>query len=408
MNSQEQFDVCIIGGGMVGATMAIALSGQGLRIAVVEAFPFRSDQQPSYDARSIALAYGSHKIFDSIGLWREMRDESTAIKEIHISDQGQFGVTRIDAHKEDVDALGYVIENRVIGGALMQRLNSCEDVSLLCPAKLESIQYHSDGLELGIALNDGVHKIRTRLMVGADGGNSQVRKLLDIGVNRWEYGQTAIISTVTPAYKHNNVAYERFTPGGPMALLPMSENRCSLVLTTRDADVDGVMALEDDAFLSLLTDRFGYRLGAFTRVAKRHAYPLVMLKTKEHIRPGVAIIGNAAHTLHPVAGQGFNLGIRDVSTLAEVVVNAARQGEDIGSDAVLKRYEVARKRDHMGVIGFTDTVARVFSNQWGPLAHLRSKGLLVTDLVPPLKHFLTRRTMGMAGRLPRLSRGLPL
>lgn len=408
MSSQSQYDVVIVGGGMVGATMALALSGYGMRIAVVEAFPFRSDQQPSYDARSIALAYGSYRIFESLGLWTAMQDEATPINKIHISDQGRFGVTRLDAQEEGVKALGYVIESRVIGAALVPRLNEAEDIDLLCPARLEGIEDTGDGLSLSIARDDACETIVTKSLIGADGGKSQVRKLLDIDVTRWEYGQTAVISTVSPSSPHNNIAYERFTASGPMALLPMSDNRCSLVLTVRDEDVDSILALDDAAFLKELNARFGYRLGAFVRTAKRHAYPLAMLKTKEHIRPRVAIIGNAAHTIHPVAGQGFNLGIRDISTLAEVMVNAHRRGQDIGSVDVLKQYADQRKRDHMQVIGFTDTIARVFSNQLDPLAHLRSKGLLITDLVPPIKHFLTKRTMGLAGRLPRLSRGLSL
>jgi len=402
------YDVVVVGGGMVGATMAVALSGQGLSIAIVEAFPFRSDQQPSYDARSIALAYGSHKIFAAMGVWDDMRDGATPIKKIHISDQGQFGVTRLDAQQEGVSSLGYVIENRVIGGALMARLAQCEDVSLLCPAKLESVSYEDHLLKADLSVDGEIKTISARLLIGADGGNSQVRKLLDIDVTRWEYGQTAVIANVTPSYPHNNVAYERFTSSGPMALLPMSDGRCSLVLTVRDENLDEILALDDDAFLSILNERFGFRLGRFERCSERHSYPLVMLKTKEHIRSRVAIIGNAAHSLHPVAGQGFNLGIRDVSVLAELIVAANRNGLDFGSESVLRDYVDQRKRDHMRVIGFTDVLARLFSNELGPLAHVRSKGLFLTDLFPPLKHFLSRRTMGLAGRLPRLSRGIQL
>ena len=408
IEGNTQYDVVIVGGGMVGASMAVALSGQGLRIAVVEAFPFRSEQQPSYDARSIALAYGSRKIFDAIGVWADMQDDATAIKNIHISDQGQFGVTRLDAKKEGVNALGYVIENRVIGGALMARLSQCDDVSMLCPAKLESVSYEERHLNATLALDDGAQTISARLLIAADGGNSQVRKLLDIDTTRWDYNQTAVIANVTPTYPHNNVAYERFTSSGPMALLPMSDNRCSLVLTVRDESLDEVLALGDEAFLSILNDRFGFRLGKFERISERHSYPLFMQKTKEHIRSRVAIIGNAAHSLHPVAGQGFNLGIRDVSVLAEVIVAAKREGRDFGSEEILSDYVDQRKRDHMSVITFTDGLARLFSNELGPLAHLRSKGLLLTDLLPPLKHFLSRRTMGLAGRLPRLSRGIRL
>jgi len=217
-----------------------------------------------------------------------------------------------------------------------------------------------------------------------------------------------VITNVTPERAHHNRAFERFTDSGPLALLPMGDNRCSVVWTVRGDRADEVMSLEDAPFLNALQERFGARLGSFLRVGKLRAYPLKLVRAEEHVRPRLALIGNAAHTLHPVAGQGFNLGLRDVAVLAEVLSNAAAAGRDIGALEVLQDYARWRRRDHFKMIAFTDGLARVFANPLAPLRALRNIGLLTVDVVPPLKHVLTRHTMGLAGKLPRLARGLSL
>lgn len=405
---KTDYDILVIGGGMVGASQACALAPLGLKIGIIEAYPPRSDAQPSYDARSIALAYGSRVIFESMGLWASIKDSATPITNIHVSDRGQFGVARLSAADEGVDALGYVIENRFIGAALQRALTACSNVYWICPAKLVSLSLTPERGVVQVNIDGTVSELSAKLLIAADGGDSAVRASLDIGVRRWEYGQSAIISTVTPGLPHNNVAYERFTDSGPLALLPMSDNRCSLVYTVRQADVESVLALSDGEFLSLLNQRFGYRLGAFSRVAKRTAYPLSLLRSKEHVRHRLAVIGNAAHTLHPIAGQGFNLGLRDVAELADVITASYRQGTDFGALASLQRYANARRSDQVQVAFITDSMARVFSNRFDPLARVRMAGMLAIDLLPPLKHAVTRRAMGFVGRLPRLARGLPL
>ena len=407
-SSQVVEDVTIVGGGLVGASLACALSGHGLRLSMVEPFPFESHGSPSYDDRTIALAEGSRRILAGLGLWPAIVEHSTAIKRIHVSDRGRFGTTTLSAAEQGVAALGHVVPARCIGQALSERLAALPDLIVRAPAALQDIDIgetevgltiHSDGRDTGA---------ETRLVVGADGAQSQVRALLGIGVRRWEYGQGAIIANVSPERDHHGVAFERFTDAGPMALLPMGGGRCALVMTVRDTDLESLMALSDAAFARVIEQRFGRRLGRMVQVGKRLSYPLAFWRAQSDVRTRVALIGNAAHTLHPVAGQGFNLGLRDAATLAEVLVDAVRGGSDPGSDAVLRRYAGWRRWDQRRTAGFTDGLVRLFNNPLTPVVWARSAGMVAFDLLPPAKGLLCRSAMGLAGRLPRLARGLSL
>ncbi len=408
MSTLKSADLLIIGGGMVGASLACALKDKPIKIVIVEAVPLQSQHQPSYDDRAIALAYGSQRIFQGMGLWPHMAPRATPIKKIHISDKGHFGITRLDSEKEGVDALGQVIAGRDLGNVLAEQLASQTNVELLAPAKLSDIRYVEGAVQADIAQGEQTISIKAKLMVAADGGNSSVRQLLGIESDRQAYGQTAIIANVTPGRPHNNVAYERFTDTGPLALLPMSDHRCSLVWTQWQQDVDDVMELDDEAFLARLQERFGYRLGVLKQVGKRAAYPLCLMRSREQIRPRLAIIGNAAHAIHPIAGQGFNLGIRDVSALAECVSDALASGQAIGDLAVLQRYAEWRTQDHREVIRFTDGLVHLFSNTDPLAAFGRNVGLTLVEKLPPLKRLLGRQAMGLRGRQPRLNRGLSL
>jgi 2-octaprenyl-6-methoxyphenol hydroxylase len=415
MNTNE-YDVLIVGGGMVGATLACALADFPLRIGIVERFPLLSDEQPSYDDRSIALAYGSSRIFSAMGLWGALRPVTEPIRRIHISDRGHFGATRLDSREQGTEALGYVVENREMGRVLHDALSNQENVSLICPAHVQSIHVHEHYAELEYTQAAETRRVRAALVVAADGTQSLVREQLHIPVKTWQYNQTAIITNVSPALDHHNIAYERFTETGPLALLPMrsigsageTSRRCSLVWTVRNEQVEETLAWPDDEFLARLQTRFGQRLGKFQRVGSRHAYPLNLVRATEHIQSRVALIGNAAHTLHPVAGQGYNLGIRDVAVLAELLASAARHGEDPGAMPLLQQYADWRRRDHRNVIAFTDGLVRIFTNPLRGVQMVRDAGLLTLDLLPPMKNWLARQTMGLGGKLPRLGRGLPL
>ena len=411
---KSNYDILIVGGGMVGATMAYALSPLPLRIAVVEAVPFKSECQPSYDDRAIALAYGSAKIFESMGLWQALADKASPINKIHVSDRGHFGVTRIDSADEKVDALGYVIENRVVGAALAETLSRLENVDLICPAVVIDVELGQGSASLTIEQAGEQQQLKSKLVIAADGGNSVVRKLLEVPTRSWDYGQTAVIANISPERYHQGIAYERFTDTGPVAVLPNSHaaaddsNRCSLVWTVRNGDEGRILKLSDDEFLAELQQRFGYRLGVLKKVGGRNAYPLKLVRAKQQVRARLALIGNAAHTLHPIAGQGFNLGLRDIAVLADVLADAVEKGIDLGGIEVMQCYADWRSWDHRKVIGFTDGLARLFSNSLVPVALARNIGLFGVDVVPPLKRMLTRQTMGLSGRLPRLAMGLSL
>lgn len=406
--TDNHFDLIIIGGGLAGASLACALSGASLKVAVIEAFELTSDVQPSYDDRTVALSYGSRNIFDSIGLWSALEADAQSIDTIHISDRGHFGVTRLTKEQEGVDALGYVLENKRLGQQLYKSINAADNINVFCPAKLTAMRQSDDKVSVDLLINDTKQVLQGCLLVAADGNNSQVMKLLNIGSSRKDYDQVALITNVSPSKKHNGVAYERFTDSGPLAFLPMQKNRCSVVWTLKPDQADYLYALDETDFLNQLQQRFGYRLGQFKKVGERQRYPLSLQSASQMIHDRVAVIGNAAHSVHPVAGQGFNLALRDIALLAELVITADKAKGDIGAQAMLQEYASLREQDVNQVYRFTDTLVRTFSNAIPPLAHLRSLSLFMVDILPDVKHQLANQSMGLGGKLARLSRGLPL
>ncbi len=413
------FDVIIVGGGMVGASLACALQGQVLKIAVIEAADADAEFQPSFDARTVALAEGSRQILQGMGLWDGIEQLGvTPIKRIHVSDRGHLGAAHMDSQEEGVDALGYVVETRIMGKVLRERLASLDNLTLFCPASVVAVNLqagspHATSARVEIQQQGEAKTLHGRLVVAADGGQSMVRKLLGIGTFKMNYGQHAVIANVAVDRPHHNIAYERFTAEGPMALLPSrdpegNESTFALVWTVREAQRDRVLALDDSAFLAELQQRIGPRAGRFIKVGTRSVYPLGWMQSREHVRPRLAIIGNAAHSLHPVAGQGFNLGLRDVASLAQVIVDAVSEGRDPGDMAVLRAYARWRRHDQWQTALMTDGMVRLFSTPFPPLALARNIGLTLFEIVPPLKHALARHAMGYIGKLPRLARGLRL
>jgi 2-octaprenyl-6-methoxyphenol hydroxylase len=404
----QQYDVIIVGGGMVGASLACALSGQNLRIATVEAVKPGIRNEAGYDDRAIALAYGTKKIFTGLQLWDQLAPEATPIHRIHVSDRGHFGMARMDRAEEGLPAIGYIVPARVIGQVLGEAVARIEGVDSWCPATVTAVHRTADSVQLDIDCDATSSSLAARLVVAADGADSLLREQFGIGHVERDYGQTAIVTNVTPQLPHNNIAYERFTQSGPMALLPMSGQRCAVVWTVATDQAAAIMALDDADFLAQLQQRFGFRLGRLEKTGRRQAWPLRLVQAKESVRERLALVGNAVHTLHPVAGQGFNLGARDVAVLAEVLVDALQAGEDPGSLTVLNRYGEWRHRDHQNVMVFTDGLARMFTLPLPALGLARSAGMLAFDLFPPAKRLLTRMTMGRSGRTPKLARGLPL
>ncbi len=402
------YDILIIGGGLVGASLACALRHSALRIGVIEAAPLAASSQPNDDDRTLALAYGSKRIFETIGIWDQLAPIATPIARIHISDRGHFGATRLSAAEAQLPALGYTVAHRALGAALLKTLQGSQHIEWLCPAEMQDICVAHASAVVTVR-HDGADKALTaRLVVAADGAHSAVRQAMGIAAVRTEYDQTAIVANVTPSLPHANTAYERFTDTGPLALLPLPDNRCAVVWSTRTEQAKTLLGWSDVEFLQQLQQRFGDRLGVFTCVSRRASYSLARTRVPEHVRERLVLIGNAAHTVHPVAGQGFNLGLRDVAVLAEVVSDAMHAGDDIGDLRVLTRYTDWRHRDNQVTSAFTNGLIRIFSNNSFPLMLVRNAGLIAVDLMPGVKHGFVRVTSGLAGKLPRLARGLPL
>ncbi|MCX4188238.1 2-octaprenyl-6-methoxyphenyl hydroxylase [Methylophaga sp. OBS4] len=399
---QTDFDLLIVGGGMVGASLAIALKNTSLKIALVEAHPLTTDSQPNYDDRGIALSYGSQKIFETMGLWPHIAPYATAIRNIHISDRGRFGVTRLSAEQEQVPALGQVLTAKNLGHQLNQHLQKQQNLTLLCPAQVTELQQDTHAAVITLANGS---QYRTALVVAADGRESTVRRLLNLGAWQQQYQQTAVTANISTDKAHQGWAYERFTDSGPMALLPMSDKRYSLVWTVKSGDEQALLAADDTAFLAQLQDRFGYRAGKFIHVGQRYSHPLTLMQADMPVQQRVILIGNAAHSLHPIAGQGFNLGLRDVAVLADLL---ADEEGDCGDMRILQNYQQWRQQDQDQVIRATDRLVRLFSNDFSLLGHLRGAGLTLLDNLPFAKSWLARKSMGLAQKQPRLGRGIRL
>jgi 2-octaprenyl-6-methoxyphenol hydroxylase len=412
--SPADCDVAIVGGGMVGASLALALASLPLDVVLVEAVAADAAAQPSFDARTTALSNGSRRILAALGVWDAIARDATAIRRIHVSEQGRFGSTLIDATEQGLAALGYVAVNQQIGAALRHGLASARRVRTVAPVTVTAAAAHPDHVELTLdttAAPGAPRSLTARLVVAADGAASIVRREAGVSAERRDYGQTAIITTLAPERFHEHVAYERFTPAGPIALLPIGGGRMGVVWALAPAAAERALGLEPAAFLGELQRAVGWRVGRLTGLGARHAYPLALTRAESQSAPRVAIIGNAAQGLHPIAGQGFNVGLRDAATLAEVIAEATGadgQPADPGSDAVLTHYVEWRHTDRRALIAFTDGLVRLFGMPLGPLAAVRGLGLMLFDLTPAAKTALSRLSLGFSERMPRLARGLPL
>ncbi len=405
----ESFDVIIVGGGLVGASLAHALAPLDLKVALLEAVDFRSSAQPSYDDRMLALAQGSKRILDTMGIWPEVISRgASAIKSIHISDRGHPGFTRLEHEQFDVEALGYVVSARVLGQALMEEFAEKTGTRFFCPAQATALDVQADLAHITIKIENEEHSLSTALLVLADGGDSKTRAMAGIQAQIRDYGQSAVVTTVATNKTHDGRAYERFTEHGPMALLPAADRRFGVVWTNQREQVDGVLALDDAQFIAQLQSSFGGRAGELSDPGKRRAYPLRLIEVAEPVRPRIAVIGNAAHTVHPVAGQGFNLGLRDVAVLADVLADAVAANHDLGDLSVLEKYQSWRQRDTKAVTYFTDGLIHLFANDFVPAVALRTGLMWMVDTLPFVKRRLVRRTMGLSGRLPRLACGVAL
>jgi 2-octaprenylphenol hydroxylase len=421
-----QFDICLVGGGMVGASLALLLAQQhkDWRIALVEGFPLSEPTealyQPSFDARSSALSLGTIEVFQHLGLWDHLSLHHTPIHRVHVSDKGHFGGVEITRQQHGVDMLGAVVENAWLGQVLLQQLHRQPNIELIAPATVSQLQAKRNGMQFAVNHDDrnSSDNYHCELMVLADGGESPLAQSLGINYHIKNYQQDAIIANVEYSEPHLGTAYERFTSDGPMALLPLGESTNSrtaaLVWTQPKDKTQAAMALSDDDFLANLQQRFGFRQGLFCKVSPRFSYPLQLKIAQEQIRSSLVLMGNSAPFLHPVAGQGFNLALRDCAALCEVLNEAAIQkntqqataqttaSHNLGDLRTLEKYRQQQQLDQQLTVGFSDTIVTLFSSHRNSLEVARNLGFLGLDLIPQAKQFLAKQTMGLASRKHRI------
>ena len=395
-------DVLIVGGGPVGGTLACALSAAGMEVIAVDDADPAAGLDAGFDGRASSIALGSQRMLDALGLWAGMEAHAAPIRHIRVSEGDSPLFLHYDERDTGGPPFGYMVENRFIRKALFDRIPTLDTVRFLAPARVDGLERSPSGVEARLA--DG-RRIGARLVVGADGRASGVRAGAGIRVTGWPYRQTAIVCTVAHERPHDFVAHEHFLPTGPFAVLPLPGNRSSIVWTEHKDLAPAIMALDEAEFLAELERRFGDYLGRLRVVGPRWSYPLSLQHAETAIALRLALVGDAAHAMHPIAGQGLNMGLRDVAALTEVLAEAQRLGLDIGADTVLERFQRWRRFDNTLMLAMTDGLNRLFSNTIGPVRLARRLGLAAVNRMPPLKRLFVRSAMGLAGRLPRLMQG---
>jgi 2-octaprenyl-6-methoxyphenol hydroxylase len=397
-----QADVSIVGGGMAGQTLAVALGGAGLDVVLVDRERPAEARTLAYDGRTSAIAFGAMRALDAIGVWPRLANQAEPILEIRVSDRDSPLFLHYDHAALGNDPLGFIVENAAIRRALGAHLAALPNVRIIAPASVARLER---GRGRATAVLDDGRTITAPLAVAADGRHSPTRRAAGINVAEWSYPQTGLVCTIAHEKPHHGVAHERFLPAGPLAVLPMRGNRSSIVWTERADLAPAMLALDDASFAREIENRFGLHLGAMTLEGARWSYPLAFTLADRYALPRLALLGDAARAIHPIAGQGFNLGLRDAAVLAEVVVDAARLGLDPGDASVLERYERWRRFDGLALAATTDLLNRLFSTAFPPVQMVRDLGLAMVNEIPPLKRFFMRDAMGVAGDLPRLVRG---
>jgi len=404
-------DVLIIGGGFVGATLALALAETPLSICLIDRADPEAALDATFDGRAFAISQSNQNLLAGTGLWPLLAETSAPILDIRVSDGPSLMFLHYDHSAVGDEPMGYMVENHHLRLALHERLKQAANVTQLAPASVADLQRDLSGVRARLA--DG-RRVHARLAVGADGRGSGTRAAAGIGLTSWSYEQTGIVCTVRHELSHHYIAHERFLPAGPFAILPLmgetegAADRSSIVWTERSDLAPDLMALDDDAFRDELMRRFGDFMGSVEVVGPRYAYPLSLQYARETIATRLVLIGDAAHGMHPIAGQGLNMGLRDVAALAEVLADAARLGLDVGDGVQLQRYERWRRFDNTMMLAATDMLNRLFSNDIAPIRLARDAGLAAVDAIPPLKRLFMRHAMGVVGELPRLLRGQPL
>ena len=403
MTESIDYDILIVGGGMVGLTLACAL-GQArteMKIAVVEAQE-AGEVGEEYDLRVSAISRASQQVFRNLGVWTGIESRRLCpFEHMHVWDATGEGEIHFDAANLGVDALGHIVENRVTQAALLNSLKALETVDWICPAEVQDIEYRA--LESLVTLTDG-RVLSGRLLIGADGAHSRVRQAAAIELDSAPYHQKAVVCVVDSMQSHQNTAWQRFLPTGPLAFLPLADGRCSIVWSTSEQQADELLALDDVAFIQRLEQAFDRKLGAVNSVGPRGAFPLIRRHAQDYVKPGLALIGDAAHTIHPLAGQGVNLGILDAASLSEVILKAEQQRQDYASYSNLRKYERWRRGENALMMYSMSGFKNLFSNERAELSLLRNLGLNLVNKLSPVKHRFMRHAMGLDGDLPELAK----
>jgi 2-polyprenyl-6-methoxyphenol 4-hydroxylase len=406
----KSYDVLIIGAGMAGLSLVHLLRSsieQGLKVALVERYELptlvqtatnkiaENDQPPSFDGRATALSYGTQQIFSQLGIWANISSSACPITSIQVSDQGRFGQTHIRHTDSNVDALGYIIRNRALGQGLMKNLpvDGDNSIDILAPKSVESISI-SEQNNARLVLASG-EEVRAELVVMADGGRSDLARQLGIQQQKQSYGTHALVTSVRIDRHHEHWAYERFSEAGPIALLPLSENEFAVVWTLTNDKIEEYLAADEQTLIERLHRAFGYRAGRIVAMGERASYPLALVKAQEQVRPHIVLLGNAAHSLHPVAGQGFNLGLRDAAALAEQIHTAFNSGQPLGSWSLVQRYYQQQKTDQKNTILGSDLLPKLFAQKNKIISLSRDAGLIALALSPTSRKLFARQAMGL-------------
>ncbi|BBD61506.1 UbiH/UbiF/VisC/COQ6 family ubiquinone biosynthesis hydroxylase [Nostoc sp. HK-01] len=396
------YDLVIVGGGIVGLTLAAALKDSGLNILLIEA---KVTSASVAKGQAYAVHLLSALIYQGIGVWDKILPQIAKYRHVRLSDADYPDVVEFATADlaKDTPELGYVAEHQALLQPLQEFVQKCPNVNYLCPAEVVNTQHQQDIVAIDIKIFEQIYTVRSKLLVAADGSRSPIRQAAGIKTHGWKYWQSCIVAFVKPEKPHNDTAYERFWPSGPFAILPLPGNRCRIVWTAPHEEAKALCALDDDQFLAELSRRYGDQMGKLELLGDRFVFPVQLMQSDRYVLPRLALIGDAAHNCHPVGGQGLNLGIRDAAALAQVIQTAYAKGEDIGKIQVLKRYERWRKLENLTILGFTDLLDRMFSNQILPLVMLRRLGLWLMQRVPLLKVFALKLMIGLKGRTPQLA-----
>ena len=403
----QHYDIAIVGGGVVGYSLALALRHLSLKVALIEAVAMPERYQENFDVRTLALSKSSQNILKCLNVWENVTPYSVEIQAIHISNQGSFGATRLHAVEQQLSAFGYVVDLQRLLIQLFQTIKKNTTIDHYCPATLAQLHYLESKHQYQLDL-DSKQTISCDLLIGADGVHSSVRQLAGIDCDQRAYDHHALVANIALARHHRNCAYERFTEQGPLALLPMQDNRAALIWAQSPQRITHCLTLNETDFLKQLQQQFGYRLGRFIGVGKRAAFPLSLTRAKQIIKPSLVLLGNAAQSLHPIAGQGFNLALRDVARLAEVLTQAVNHKQSLGSITTLEQYYQHRKWDERRMLGFTDGLATLFKQAIPGSQLLKALLLLTADRVNFVKQELIQHSMGLSGRVPDLACGIEL